>query len=356
MFLVKALAGVGMLAALTMPVAAQNAHRHSHAGHSHGAHDHEHAHTPAKAKRKPVRRSAPKASRAPAAPVAALPARHAHDHASRGHAHTHNHGGHGLETENLFGFVLGSDVEPRGTRSIAMETIGRFGKRGGKYGALGGKIEFAYGVTDSLSVAGAVLGAYYNIDNVPGFANISRMRLNGIGGEARWRLLNRETHGVGLTLHIEPVWATSDELTGLPGKKWGSENKIIADTMLVPDKLFAAFNVIHEMEVVKEKNSPITERAAKIGVGFALATPLTKNIFVGAEARYLFAYDGLGFGAYAGRALYIGPTIHGKFDNGMWASLAWSTQIAGDEKGLTGKYDLTNFERNMVRFKVGYDF
>ena len=26
------------------------------------------------------------------------------------------------------------------------------------------------------------------------------------------------------------------------------------------------------------------------------------------------------------------------------------------EKGLTGKYDLTNFERNMVRFKVGYDF
>ena len=30
--------------------------------------------------------------------------------------------------------------------------------------------------------------------------------------------------------------------------------------------------------------------------------------------------------------------------------------LTGDEKGASGKYDLTNFERNVVRFKVGYDF
>jgi hypothetical protein len=237
-----------------------------------------------------------------------------------------------------------------------METIGRFGKRGGTYNAVGGKIEFAYGVTDSLSVAGAVLGAYYNVNDVPGFTNVTRMRLNGLGGEVRWRLLNRETQGVGLTLDVEPVWATSDELTGLPATKWGAENKIILDTMLAPDTLYAAFNVIHEMEVVKEKGAPATERAAKIGVGFAMAAAVTKNVFIGAEARYLFAYDGLGFDAYAGRALYIGPTIHAKFDTGLWASLAWNAQVAGDEKGVAGKYDLTNFERNVVRFKIGYDF
>lgn len=309
-----------------------------------------------------------------AAPLAPASAQHTHDHASHAHAgephkgsahagaqhaaHKHAGGGHdhGVETENLFGFVLGSDVEPRGARSVAMETIGRFGKRGGAYNALGGKIEFAYGVTDNISVAGAVLGAYYNVNDVPGFTNVTRMRLNGLGGEVRWRLLNRETNGVGLTLHVEPVWATSDELTGLPAAKWGSENKIILDTMLVPDSVYAAFNVIHELEVVKEKGAPATERSGKIGMGVAMATAVTKNIFVGAEARYLHAYDGLGFDTYAGRALYVGPTIHAKFERGIWASLAWNAQVAGSEKGDVGKLDLTKFERQMVRFKIGYDF
>lgn len=357
MISVRLFVAAGALAALAIPAVAQSAHRHSHAGHSHGAHshDHDHAHAPARAKRKPARKAAPKARPAPKAPVKQAP-RAEHDHA--GHKHAHGHAGHdhGVETENLFGFVLGSDVEPKGARGIAMETIGRFGKRGGTYNAVGGKIELAYGATDNLSVAAAVLGAYYNVDNVPGFANISRMRFNGLGAEVRWRLLNRETSGFGLTLHTEPVWATSDELTGAPGTKFGAENKIILDTMLIPEKVYAAFNVIHEMEIVKEKNSPLTERATKIGLGVAVATAVTKNIFVGAEARYLYAYDGLAFDAYAGRALYIGPTLHAKFDNGLWASLAWNVQVAGDEKGAVGKYDLTNFERNMVRLKVGYEF
>lgn len=354
MFSIKTFSAACALAAFIVPAGAQDGHRHSRAEHSHGAQGaHEadrHEHRQAPARRKPARKAEPKIIPAAAAPVIAARA-HDHSRAAPGHGHDH-----GPETENLFGFVLGSDVEPKGTRSVAMETIGRFGKRGGTYAAVGGKIEFAYGLTDNLSVAGAVLGAYYNVDGVPGFDNITRMRLNGIGGEARWRLLDRETHGVGLTLHVEPVWSTSDELTGLPARKWGAENKIILDTAVVPEKVFAAFNLIHEMEVVREKGASFTERAAKIGPGVAIAAAVTKNVFIGAEARYLFAYDGLGFDAYAGRALYVGPTIHAKFDNGLWASLAWNTQVTGDEKGASGKYDLTNFERNVVRFKVGYDF
>ncbi|MBX9759080.1 MAG: hypothetical protein K2Y29_09920 [Beijerinckiaceae bacterium] len=359
----------GAIVATTLTTAAaQQPHDHvghSHAGHAHGAHSH------GKAAAKPVRKqaTAPAKKGTPVKAEASTGhghAAHAHEvHARRNHStgggahgsHAHDAGReHGVETENLFGFVLGSDVEPKGTRSIAMETIGRFGKRSGAYNALGGKVEFAYGVTDSLSVAGAVLGAYYHVNDVPGFTNITRMRLNGLGGEVRWRLLNRETNGVGLTLHVEPVWATSDELTGLPGAKFGSENKIILDTMLVPESVYAAFNVIHEMEVVKEKGAPLTERAAKIGIGAAIASAVTKNVFIGAEARYLYAYDGLRFDAYAGRALYVGPTIHARFETGVWASLAWNAQVAGNEKGVAGKNDLTNFERQMVRFKIGYDF
>lgn len=352
MFGVRSFLAAAVVAAFSFPASAQHSHRHH--GHSHGAHDHDHQVHPPRAKRQAARKAPPRAQRPPAHRQHA-----AHQHANPAHGHAHHELGghdHGVETENLFGFVLGSDVEPRGTRSVAVEAIGRFGKRMGTYNAVGGKAEFAYGVSDSLSVAGAVLGAFYNVNGVPGFADVTRVRLNGLGGEVRWRVFNREKDGFGLTFHIEPVWATSDELTGIAARKFGAENKIILDAALVPEKLFAAFNVIHEMEVVKEKGSPFTERAAKIGAGVALAAAVTRNVYVGAEARMLYAYDGLGFGTYAGRAAYMGPTIHAKFDNGMWASLAWSVQVSGSEKGVAGRYDLTNFERHMVRLKAGYDF
>ena len=344
---------------------AQHAHRHDHPRHAHSAsHDSEGANATREVSRKQARKTSPKKSPGTPAAVKTAPS---HAHAASGGPHAghvhrdldhsgHSHSHHGIETESLFGFVLGSDVEPRGARSVAIEAIGRFGKRAGSYGAWGGKAEFAYGLTDNLSIAGAVLGAWYDINNVPGFENISRVRLNGLGGEVRWRVLDRAAHGVGLTLHVEPVWATSDELTGAPARKWGAENKIILDAMLMPDKVYAAFNLIHEMEVVKERGALETERVAKIGVGAAVAGAVTENVFVGAEVRYLHAYEGLGFDAFAGRALFVGPTLHAKLNGGLWASLAWNVQVAGAEKGVAGNLDLTNFEKHMVRVKIGYDF
>lgn len=341
----------------TTGASAQHDHRHIHSQHapyhSDGA---ESASSVPKASRKETRKkTAIRRGQATAAVASSRAHSAGHVHRDPDHAR-HSHSDHGVETESLFGFVLGSDVEPRGTRSLATEAIGRFGKRAGSYSAFGGKAGFAYGLTDNLSIAGAVLGAWYDIDNVPGLENISRVRFNGLGGEVRWRLLDRATHGVGLTLHVEPVWATSDELTGGSARKWGAENKIILDTTLVPEKLYAAFNVIHEIEVVKEKGVLDTERAAKIGIGAAVASAVTKNVFLGAEVRYLHAYDGLGFDAFAGHALFVGPTLHAKLNGGLWASLAWNVQIAGAEKVVRSNLDLTNFERQMVRVKAGYDF
>lgn len=330
----RVLAGALALAASTTGVAAQGrsdhgAHARSHAHHGHG-HGHGHAER--------GRASAVK------------PATHTQvDHAP----HSDDHG---IETENLFGFVSGSDVEHVGARGVALETVLRSGKRSGDYLALGKKIEFSYGLTDSLSIAGALLGSYHRIEGVPEFEDVRALRFNGVGAEARWRLLRRETNGFGLTLQIEPVLARSDELSGLPGTKWGLENKIILDTALVPDRLFGAFNVIHEVERVKERGAPEVERASKIGVGFALATPLAKDVFIGAEARYMHAYEGLGFNSFEGRALFVGPTLHARINGGAWLSVAWNVQVAGRAKGDVSSLDLDNFERHAVRVKAGFEF
>ena len=95
----------------------------------------------------------------------------ASERATDSHAYGHDHAdGHGVETESLFGFTLGSSTEAQGTREVAVETVARFGKRESSYSAVGQKLEFAYGVTDRFTVALGLLGDYHRITEKPAYA------------------------------------------------------------------------------------------------------------------------------------------------------------------------------------------
>jgi hypothetical protein len=80
------------------------------------------------------------------------------------------------------------------------------------------------------------------------------------------------------------------------------------------------------------------------------------GIFVGAEARYLRRYEGLGLDRFAGHALFIGPTIYANLSEHSWVALAWSTQVAGRSVDDPGRLDLTNFERHQARVLFGFTF
>ena len=43
----------------------------------------------------------------------------------------------GIDTEHLFGFMIGTDIGNVGEREFQSETTGRFGKNGGRYRAVG---------------------------------------------------------------------------------------------------------------------------------------------------------------------------------------------------------------------------
>lgn len=302
------------------------------------------------------------------APQPAHQHRHQHNHAHHpndGHRHDDRgrHPGdphfghvHGLETENLFGFTLGSDTEHKGARGIALEIVGRFGKRDGSYAGVGKKLEFAYGLTDQVSVGLGLFAINQRISGVTGFGNVNTFAFNGIGGEVRWNLVKRGTSPVGVTLHFEPSIQTHDELSGLRGRKYGGENKLIFDTELSKDKWFAAFNVIYEVERVQEKGATEIERASKLGFGFAVTNQIAHHVFLGVETRYLRAYDGLLINDFAGEALYLGPTLFAKLGGNAWLSAAWNHQVWGEELGNPARLDLANFERNHFRLKAGIEF
>jgi hypothetical protein len=323
-----------------------------------------------------------------------------HDH---GHGHAHGEGGHahGVETENLFGFTLGSDTEEAGAKGVALENVGRIGKRG-TYRGLGQKLEASFGATNDLSLSFSLLGDYHRLRNVPDFEDVSgRYAANGVGAEVRWRFLDRKTAPFGLTLHLEPSVARIDEVSGQAGRKLGSENKLIFDRELIPNTLFGAINLLYDVERMKERhNNFVAERAANAGVGAALTFRVTDDLFLGGEARYLRAYEGFGLRKWQGEAVYVGPTLFARFLKNGWISAAWNYQVNGrtavnraeraeavaEFNGAVaealaavaeppegeqpaplqlpsapafarrGHKDLVNFERHQLRLKVGFEF
>ena len=268
--------------------------------------------------------------------------------------------GHGIESENLFGLTLGSDIDGPGSRAAALEINSRIGARSGRYAATGAKLEFAYGATEKLSIAGSVLAGWRNSSNVPGQSNLNAPTLNaiafdGVGAELRWRFLERGPSPIGVTLHIEPSLRVVDERTGQRGLGWAFENRLIADTAIIPDKLFAAANLIYDIEAFRPKGSP-QERASTAGVSTAMTYQVRPGLFLGADIRYLRAYEGLALDKFRGWAIFAGPTLFWHATDNIWLSATYAFQIAGRERGTTDTYDLGNFPRQMLKFKIGMEF
>jgi hypothetical protein len=123
----------------------------------------------------------------------------------------------------MFGFTLGSDTEEAGAIGVALETVGRFGKRDGAYTGIGKKLELSYDVTDDLSVAFGLLADYHRVAGVTSLEDVQGFNFNGAGSELRWRLAKRGLNPVGVTLHIEPSVQRYDERPD-SAPPYGAEN------------------------------------------------------------------------------------------------------------------------------------
>jgi len=262
---------------------------------------------------------------------------------------------HGLESENIFGLTLGSDVDPAGSKSAALEVGGRIGTRGGRYAAFGAKLEFAFGVTDHFAAAVSLLGGWRNSSNVPGQADLNALAFDGVGAELRWRFLERGPSPVGVTLHIEPSLRRIDERSGETGFGWAAENRLIVDGALVPDRLFVAANLIYDVEAFRPKGSP-QEQASTGGVSSAMAWQVRPGLLFGADIRYLRAHEGLALDRFRGWAVFAGPTLFWHFAESAWLSASYAFQLAGREQGVANTFDLGNFPRQMLKFKIGMEF
>jgi hypothetical protein len=270
------------------------------------------------------------------------------------HKHTDKAGE--VDTEHMFGFTEGSDIGEAGEKELETDSTGRFGKLDGSYNNVATALEAKYSFSDRFRLSAVATVAYYDITGISGFDDRRQAALQSVSFDARFRLLDREHAPFGLTLSVEPHRGFADEMGGERADQYGAEIRILADRELIPGRLFAALNVSYEPEQMRLRDSGETLRESMLGIGAALAMQVMPNVFIGAEARTLRQYEGLGLNSFAGQALYIGPTFYATFGQGYFLSAAWNVQVWGAVAGSSGALDLVNFERHQAKLRVGVAF
>src|SRR5215813_6914240 len=109
----------------------------------------------------------------------------------------------GIDTEHIYGFMIGSDVGERGEREFQTETTGRFSRIGGSYQALSQQFELEFVPVSNFRIELGTTLAAHHIDTVPGFDDRNQLAWQGATLDLRYRFLDRATAPFGLTLAVE---------------------------------------------------------------------------------------------------------------------------------------------------------
>jgi hypothetical protein len=262
----------------------------------------------------------------------------------------------GIDTEHLFGFMIGTDVGNVGEREFQSETTGRFGRNGGRYRAVGQEFELEFVPVQNFRIEIGSAFASHLISGVPGLDDQRRMSWQGGSVDLRYRFLDRETAPFGLTFATEAHAHRIDETTAERVRSFGTEFRLAFDRELVPNRVVTAFNLIYEPEWTRIVGSGVMERESTAGAALGLMAQLHPGFLLGGEARYLRKYEGIGLEELAGQALFVGPTAYFQLSKRSRLTASWSVQAWGRPAGSTASLDLVNFERHQARLVFGVNF
>ena len=261
-----------------------------------------------------------------------------------------------VDTQFLFGFTQGADVGTFGEKEIESQTIGRFGKADGAYSALTSQMRAEFTPFQHFRLEVGALATYHSIAGVSDLDDRDSFQFGGFVMEARYRLLDRRSAPFALTVGVEPHWQRVDEISGELISSWGGDLTIAIDQELIPDRLFAALNLLYAPEWTDRLAAQAWQQQSTLGVSGAATWQVADGVFVGGESHYLRLYTGIGLDGFSSDALFVGPTAYWQVTDGFAVSAAWSLQIAGGVAGVPGSLNLRDFERHEVRLRFEYTF
>jgi hypothetical protein len=262
----------------------------------------------------------------------------------------------GIDTEHLFGFMIGSDVGEVGEREIQSQTTARLSKSGGTYRAVTQELELELVPARNFRVEFGGTLASYNINGVAGFEDRRQTGLQGASLDLRYKFLDRDTAPFGLIVGAETHADRLNETTAATVRSYGTDFTLGFDRELVPNQVVAALNLLYQPQWTRFVGSGVTQQDSTTGVAAAVMAQVQPGLFLGGEARYLRKYDSLGWDEFAGHALFVGPTAFIKLSERARLTLAWSVQAWGHTTGTASALNLIDFERHQARLIFGVNF
>ncbi len=262
----------------------------------------------------------------------------------------------GIDTEHLFGFMIGTDIGSVGEREFQSQTTGRFSKTGGNYRAINQELELELVPADNFRIEIGSAFASYDINGVAGFEDRRQRAWQGVSVDFRYRFLDRDAAPFGLTFALETHADRIDDMTGAVARRYGTELTLALDRELIPNRVVAAFNLFYEPEWTHLLGTGLAEQESTAGGAVAVMAQIRPGFLIGGEVRYLRKYDGIGLEELAGQALFAGPTAYLQLSERSRLTVAWSVQAWGRAAGSTAALDLVNFERHQARLIFGVNF
>jgi hypothetical protein len=262
----------------------------------------------------------------------------------------------GIDTEHLFGFMIGADVGTVGEREFQSQTTGRFSRSGGSYRAINQELELEFVPVDNFRIEIGSAFAAHDINGIAGFEDRSQLAWQGVSLDLRYKFLDRGTAPFGLTFAVENHVSRIDESTAAIVRNYGTELALAFDRELVPNSVVAALNLTYQPEWTRFLGTGAAEQESTIGASLGVMAQLRPGLFVGGEARYLRKYEGIGLEEFMGEALFVGPTAYFQLSERSRLTATWSLQAWGRSARSSSALDLVDFERHQARLVFGVNF
>lgn len=262
----------------------------------------------------------------------------------------------GIDTEHIYGFMIGSDVGDPGEREFQTATTGRFSKQAGTYDALGQELELEFVPIKNFRIEIATTLAAYDIASVPGLVDRTQAGWQGAALDLRYRFLDRETALFGLTLELDSHGNRFDETTASRAQDFGNQLTLVLERDLIPGLAVATLNLGYQPEWTHFAGVLTAEQDSTLAIVFGVMAQVRPDFLLGGEARYFRKYEGIGLQELAGEAFFIGPTAYFRLSERARLTATWSIQAWGRPAGTSATLDLVNFERQQARVIFGFNF
>ena len=277
-----------------------------------------------------------------------------------------------LADENLFGYVRGAEVLPKGASEFYQWFTQRSNKGSGSYRALDTKTEFEYGVTDRFQVSAEVNGLAINtsgllIDGYLPADKKSGLRVQSVELAVKYNFLSPAKDDFGLSGSTAIEYGVLDVHSGQKKKEYEIETQLQAQKYFMEGQLTWVGNIAVRAAYEKRAaidnlpagfdwpTGPEMEISTKLGTG--LSYRFAPSWYLGAELLRESEYETeVGLERWS---LFAGPTLHYGGDT-WWASLTYFKQLRGGGERYAGQPEgqlhLIEKTKNEVRLKIGYNF